>query len=37
VMSAPVSGECRDRDAWREQRFFATLAEALPAHTWRRE
>ncbi|MEU7162811.1 DEAD/DEAH box helicase, partial [Streptomyces chrestomyceticus] len=23
-----------DRDAWRDQRFFATLADALPAHTW---
>ncbi|MDX3536493.1 AAA domain-containing protein [Streptomyces sp. MB09-01] len=21
-------------DAWRDQRFFSTLAEALPAHTW---
>ncbi|WP_405827557.1 AAA domain-containing protein [Streptomyces sp. NBC_00105] len=21
-------------DAWRDQRFFTTLAEALPAHTW---
>ncbi|MEU7152255.1 DEAD/DEAH box helicase [Streptomyces sp. NPDC045456] len=25
-----------DRDAWRDQRFFATLADALPAHTWQR-
>ncbi|MFI9724631.1 DEAD/DEAH box helicase [Streptomyces sp. NPDC052396] len=25
-----------DRDAWRDQRFFATLADALPVHTWRR-
>ncbi|MFJ4791084.1 DEAD/DEAH box helicase [Streptomyces sp. NPDC088794] len=23
-----------DRDAWRDQRFFATLADALPAHAW---
>ncbi|MEU9207786.1 AAA domain-containing protein [Streptomyces sp. NPDC048415] len=23
-----------DREAWRDQRFFATLADALPVHTW---
>ncbi|KUL24765.1 DEAD/DEAH box helicase [Streptomyces regalis] len=23
-----------NRDAWRDQRFFTTLAEALPAHAW---
>lgn len=23
-----------DRDAWRDQRFFATLADTLPAHAW---
>ncbi|WP_413115325.1 DEAD/DEAH box helicase [Streptomyces sp. CY1] len=23
-----------DRDTWRDQRFFATLADALPVHTW---
>jgi superfamily I DNA and/or RNA helicase len=23
-----------DRNTWRNQRFFATLADALPAHTW---
>ncbi|MEU6379311.1 AAA domain-containing protein [Streptomyces sp. NPDC046909] len=26
-----------DRKAWRDQRYFATLTEALPTHTWRGE
>jgi len=26
-----------DREAWRDQRYFATLAESLPARTWRGE
>ncbi|GED88660.1 hypothetical protein ACFC08_19240 [Streptomyces sp. NPDC056112] len=25
-----------NRDAWRDQRFFAALADTLPTHDWRR-